>query len=335
MIVISDRYRLTDKVLGKGAFGIVYLGIDAVCNREVAIKSVKLTIRGISVALNKQKIEAEISLMASLTHPNIVKYYDNVLTDTSWYIIMEYCNYGTLADVISNLKPIRERESIARYYLTQLRDALKYLRQYDYVHRDIKPTNVLLSKERVVTSQSFGIFQLDEDYQQADRIVVKLADFGLTKCTDDNVLMQTICGSPMFMAPEVLLAEDYDSKADIWSFGVIMYQLLTGKYPREADSLSQLKASVLSPIDFHYEYGFSQSCYDLLTGLLAEKTKRYTWEALFNHEWFDAIECDISLDFTDQIGHIKPISTLGSSNLSKMKGVDSLKTSWLGTFEVI
>lgn len=332
MIDIGDRYRLTEKVLGKGAFGVVNLGIEIVSGKEVAIKSVKLTTRGLSVALNKQKIEAEINLMASLTHPNIVKYYDNVLTDTSWYIVMEYCNYGTLADVINNLKPIKEREAVARYYLTQLRDALKYLRQFDYVHRDIKPTNILLSKERVVTSKSDGIFDLDEDYQQADRIVVKLADFGLTKCSDDTVLMQTICGSPMFMAPEVLLAEDYDSKADIWSFGVIMYQLLMGKYPREADTLSQLKANVLSPIDFHLEYGYSQPCYELLTGLLAEKAKRYSWDELFNHVWFDTLSTPV-LDFTNQIGQIKLISKLGSSNLSKMKGITNI--SWIDTFEMI
>lgn len=332
-MIINDRYKL-DTVLGKGGFGVVYRGHDNVQMREVAIKCVSLSHRGLSILVNKQKIEQEISLMMKLIHPNIVSYYDNVITDTHWYIIMEYCNYGTLADILSSLPPIKERESLARYYLVQLKDALKYLRQHDFVHRDLKPMNILLTKTKVVSCASDDLFNLDEDYQQEEQIILKLADFGLTKHNDNNTLMQTVCGSPMFMAPEILLEEDYDTKADLWSFGVIMYQMLIGKYPREAKTMAQLKTNALQPIDFHPEYGFSDACYDLLCRLLTDRSKRIEWDQLFEHEWF--VETTPTIDFTSQIGQSKTVNKLGSSNLSKMKGIERLQEmSWMDTFELL
>lgn len=319
--MINDRYKL-GKLIGQGGFGSVYCATDTKLSKPVAIKCIDIQHKHLPESVNRQKIRHEIDLMSNLSHPNIVKYYDSVETPTHWYIIMEYCNNGTLADIINNLPIISEREDFARYYLVQLRSALQYLRQHDYAHRDLKPTNILLTKEREVVMETDTIFSLDEDYGKVNKIYVKLADFGLSKT--DTHLMKTVCGSPMFMAPEVLLEETYDNSADLWSFGVIMYQMLMGKYPRDAQTLAQLKNEALDPINLHYEYGFSDLCYDLLGKLLSVKSKRLSWDDLFKHEWFE----QPVIDFTSQIGQIKPVSKLSKSNLSKMKGLDTLSDSF-------
>lgn len=323
---INARYRLSDKVLGKGGFGTVYLGKDEVDGKDVAIKCIDLEQKSMRNIANRQKIEQEIKLMSILSHKSVVKYYDSCKTDNYWYIIMEYCNKGTLLDVI-NENSGNERENQARYYLTQLRDALKYLRHLGYVHRDIKPTNILLTCVKTVGCDTDDIFDMDEDYFTTESVVVKLADFGLSKCTEADAMMNTVCGSPLYMAPEVLFNRGYSIKADLWSFGVMMYQLLIGKHPHEAKTIEQLRSNIDNvEIDFHLHYGYSPHCYDLLTRLLDKNSsKRLDWDGMFDHQWFDSISEEIvepTIDFSSQIGKIKPVSKLGNSNLSKMKFID-------------
>lgn len=328
MAVINGRYRLSDNIIGKGGFGVVYLGKDLVDGKDVAIKSVNINQKSMLNASNKQKLEQEIALMSTLSHENIVKYYDSYKSSTHWYIIMEYCNYGTLADYIKDVGLIGEREDKTRYYLKQLKEALKYLRSHEYVHRDIKPANILLTKVSTTVYDSDSIFGLDEDLISIETIVIKLADFGLSKSTHTECIMSTVCGSPLFMAPEVLKQQKYSIKADLWSFGMVMYQMLIGKPPHDSKTMDQLKTNVDIEIDFHREHGFSEPCYDLLSRLLEKNSNsRLDWEQLFDHEWFDKIvdqPIKHNIDFTSQIGVSKPPSKLGSSNLSKMKFISSV-----------
>lgn len=195
-----------------------------------------------------------------------------------------------------------------------------------YVHRDIKPMNILLMKVTDLTSSlndSGAIFQSDEQLVLNSKLIVKLADFGLATTYNENedTMIHTICGSPYYMAPEIFINKKYNSKADIWSFGVVMYQLLFGINPHAGPDMSivQLIDNLkFKNIDFQFHKNFTPHCYDLLTKLLAKDVDdRMDWVNLFNHQWFtywknpDAKE-DIKNDYV-------PNKTLGFSNLSKMK----------------
>lgn len=312
MEIISGRYKIGNRKLGTGGFAEVFLGVDLKTNKKVAIKKVSLLQKNMKKEQTLEKLNLETELMKKLNHANIVEYYDVVKTDNEWYIIMEYCNAGTLENVIKfneamNKKKIIDfdREATTYYYLTQLKDALNHLRESDHVHRDIKPMNILLTKDSLMDTletsmEGFGpIFKSDEqlkesieitNFNHSEKIVLKLADFGLAKSftEQDELLMNTLCGSPLYMAPELLMGDKYTSKADLWSYGVIMYELLFGTHPTPAITLHQLVSKVKSEsINFHTEKNFTPYCFDLLKRLLVKNyDKRIDWAQFFNHKWF-------------------------------------------------
>ncbi|AGD92578.1 putative serine threonine-protein kinase [Megavirus lba] len=337
MQLINNKYEIQNIELGSGGFSKVYLGIDIDTGENVAIKKIPLKQDKISSQELMNKLSIEIEIMQKLDHPNIVKYYDVYKNNKYWFIIMEYCNAGTLGKVIeynemSSKNDIHfDREENSHYYLHQLVSALEYIINLGYIHRDIKPLNVLLSSEN---NDWDG-----KNYGTNEKLIVKLADFGLakefTKC--ENELMKSLCGSPAYMAPEILLNPNaaYDSKIDIWSFGVIMYQLLFGKHPNRAQNINHLKELLENKrIEFNYNKNFSKHCYDLLKSVLTKDQKnRIEWSDLFNHEWFyywKNIDKDSNILIHNNIIDNKNIQNkpklfqdisdaIGSSNLTRIK----------------
>ena len=339
MEIIDGKYRVETRQLGKGGFSEVYLGTDLITGLKVAIKKINLTQKTAPERSLLAKLQTEIEIMQRLDHPNIVKYYDVVKSPHFWYIIMEYCDRGTLQDVIDyHNDPLTasdlsfNREANTWYYMDQLRNALNYLQSMGYTHRDIKPMNVLLvrasasilrdsgilgdsnilgSNSKTLSDSSTPLFDLEQSddlqfrpdelvppaedtvvgYNWTERLVVKLADFGLTKSHRDqeHAMNRTICGSPLYMAPELIMQESYDSKIDLWAFGIIMYQLLHGSHPFHAISQPQLIRNIKARnIDFHLHKNFTNRCFDLLTKLLInDPLKRISWRDLFNHDWFN------------------------------------------------
>ena len=219
---------MTDTVLGKGGFSEVFLGTDMYTDNKVAIKKINITGKNSSDIKFLNKLDFEIRTMQILNHPNIVAYYDVMKTENYWYIVMEYCNFGTLNDVIKFNKnkgiSSLDLEKNTHYYLNQLRDALNYIINMGYIHRDIKPMNILLTKSISENNEN----NENTNYDRSNSLILKLADFGLTKKCSENEedIMNTICGSPLYMAPELFFNQHYNSQSDIWSFGIIMYQLL-------------------------------------------------------------------------------------------------------------
>ncbi|AGF85177.1 kinase [Moumouvirus goulette] len=277
MELIDNKYEIKNIELGEGGFAKVYLGINKFTNEKVAVKKVLLNQKKTPKNELLNKLTIEIQIMRQLNHPNIVKLYDVYKTDDYWYIVMEYCDAGTLARVIeynetsSKTDLYFNREQNTYYYLNQLASALEYIVNLGFIHRDIKPMNVLLTnpKENIWDGKCYNFNR---------KLIVKLADFGLarefSKCGDE--LMKSICGSPAYMAPEILLEPNagYDSKIDIWSFGIIMYQLLFGKHPNKAQNINHLKELLEHKrIEFNYNKNFSTHCYDLLKSLLTKKMK--------------------------------------------------------------
>ncbi|BCS83318.1 putative serine/threonine-protein kinase [Cotonvirus japonicus] len=352
--LINNRYQinLTNK-LGSGGFSEVFLGTDNISGEIVAVKTISLNQKKIHKNNLLEKLDFEIKIMQELKHPNIVEYRDVVKTDTHWYIIMEYCNSGTLSDVIKfnntrgNVDVLFDRELNTYYYLNQLKNALKYVLDQGYVHRDVKPINVLITGN--LNDKDYNCDN-NINYDYSSQLIVKLADFGLTREYSDGELMKSVCGSPLFMAPEILLSNQYNSKADIWSFGIIMYMLLYGNHPINITSWNQLKSKLESQqIDFHTEKNLTNECFELIKSLLAKNpVERISWYELFDNKWFmywkyKSEKSDFSKKtfdiftkspvpkkdfFTKSITNIFTTTPTNYSNLSRIKNAQRLSDNY-------
>ncbi len=209
----EDRYRLIEKI-GSGGMAEVYLAYDEFLQREVAFKVLDR-----KYAENKEAIERfrrEARNAASLRHPNIVATHDRGETENgTYYIVMEYLEGGTLEDLIEGADgplPPREAAEIA----LEIADALTVAHENDVIHRDIKPQNILLS----ATGEA------------------KVADFGIARAASATTMTQagSILGTVHYISPEQALGELASPKSDLYSLGVVLYEMLTGELPYEAET---------------------------------------------------------------------------------------------------
>ena len=204
-------YIYNRKPIGKGSFSVVYLGKNKITNKEVAIKKISISFDD-NVAV--EHIDSEIKIMRKTNHPNIVKLYDHLYDrDGNIYLIMEYCEKGNLSNLL-NGKPLKEK--YAQKFMRQIVNALEYLFINKIIHRDIKPQNIMVTNDNVL----------------------KLSDFGFAKFFKDDIddMSKTICGSPIYMAPEIIMCKTYSNKIDLWSIGVILYEMIIGKPPYRANN---------------------------------------------------------------------------------------------------
>ncbi|CAK6970346.1 serine/threonine-protein kinase ULK2 isoform X2 [Scomber scombrus] len=188
---------------------------------------------------------------------------------------MEYCNGGDLADYLQAKGTLRE--DTLRVFLQQISAAMRILNSKGIIHRDLKPQNILLSYAGRKKSNISGIR-------------IKIADFGFARYLQSNMMAATLCGSPMYMAPEVIMSQNYDAKADLWSIGTVIFQCLVGKPPFQANSPQDLrmfyeKNKNLQPI---IPRETSPTLSDLLMGLLQRNQKdRMDFDTFFSHPFLE------------------------------------------------
>ncbi|KPP65075.1 serine/threonine-protein kinase ULK2-like, partial [Scleropages formosus] len=249
METVGDFEYNKKDLVGHGAYAVVFKGRHKKkTSWEVAIKSIcKKNLSKSHFLLGK-----EIKILKELYHENIVALYDFRETSSSVFLVMEYCNGAN--------GPLRE--DVLRGLLKQIAAAMQVLHSKGIVHRDIKPQNILLSHKISRRSSPGGI-------------CVKIGDFGFARHLQSNMMAATLCGSPMYMAPEVIMSQSYGAKADLWSIGAVVYQCLVGKPPFQASSPQELrlfyeKSRILVP---DIPPGTSAHLTDLLLGLLRKDQK--------------------------------------------------------------
>ena len=198
---ILKAYYKINKVIGKGAFGVVYKAFELCSGRIVAIKQIKIDTN------NKNLVAKEIDVLKKVEHPNIVEYFNFLKEDNYIFIIMEFLEGGTLKQYIQeNSENITE--DIAREIIKQIFNALSYLHySVDVCHRDIKPENIMFSEKNNISS-------------------LKLLDFGLSSDSFESKLRLQNCGTLTYMAPEQISGAIYSKAVDVWSVGIILYMLL-------------------------------------------------------------------------------------------------------------
>ncbi|KAJ6871742.1 hypothetical protein NC652_037180 [Populus alba x Populus x berolinensis] len=271
--VVGDY--LVGRQIGSGSFSVVWHAKHRVHGTEVAIKEI------VTNRLNKklqESLMSEIFILKRINHPNIIRLHDIIEAPGRIHIVLEFCRGGDLSMYIQ--RHGRVPEAIANHFMQQLAAGLQILRDNNLIHRDLKPQNLLLS-----TSD--------------DNAVLKIADFGFARSLQPRGLAETLCGSPLYMAPEIMQLQKYDAKADLWSVGAILFQLVTGKTPFTGNNQIQLLQNIVKSTQLQFPLDnkdLSADCKDLCQKLLRRSpVERLTFEEFFNHPFLSQRKKDESL----------------------------------------
>ncbi|CAD8143907.1 unnamed protein product [Paramecium pentaurelia] len=253
--------------LGKGAYGTVYAGQNTNDNSIVALKIIDKKLLLTDYA--NQLIVSEIEIMKKINDSHVVKLLDVLQSANNTYIITEFCNGGDLREFIKARKVIPEDEALK--ILKDLLQGIKALLKQGIIHRDIKPANIL---------------KHDSQF--------KITDFGFAKQIDQNLdtIMCSLVGTPLYMSPQILKRGKYSSKCDIWSLGLILYEMLYGMTPWHSQNLVELMNKLDSkPLQFPVHPYISDSTKLLIKGCLQiNEDKRWNWDDLFKAVYLNSNE---------------------------------------------
>jgi len=282
---MTDKYKVKEK-LGRGAFATVRRAVRKADSTEFALKCVRK--KGMD-EYNRKALESEVNVMLRLSHKNIVTLHELFDTPNHLHMIIDLLSGGELFDRIVEKGHFSEKE--ASSIVSQITNALDYLHGNNIVHRDLKPENLLYVDKKTNT--------------------IMLVDFGLAKQMGENMLT-TPCGSPAYVAPEVLERKPYGAEVDWWSLGVILYILLCGFPPfhDEHNNLKRLYKKIKKgKFEFVKPYwdGISEDAKDLVTNLLqTDPAKRFNAKKVLEHKWLaSADEKNIGKKYNDQLKNYK------------------------------
>ncbi|XP_062164480.1 CBL-interacting serine/threonine-protein kinase 21 [Alnus glutinosa] len=254
------KYKL-GRTIGEGTFAKVKLAVDGTSCKHVAVKIIDKHM--VLEANLKSQVQSEIRTMKLLHHPNIVRIHEVLGTKTKIYIVMEYVSGGQLTDKMSYVKKLEEWE--ARKLFQQLIDAVDYCHNKGVYHRDLKPENLLLDQKGNL----------------------KVSDFGLSALRKPGDTLTTACGSPSYVAPELLVNKGYDgAAADVWSCGVILFEVLAGHLPFDDSNLMNLYKKI-SRAEYTFPEWFTEGQKKLLSRILdPNPQRRVTIPDIVEDEWF-------------------------------------------------
>ncbi|XP_067861184.1 calcium/calmodulin-dependent protein kinase type 1D [Heptranchias perlo] len=252
------------EILGTGAFSEVVMAKEKTTSKMFAIKCIpKKALKG-----KESSIENEIAVLRRIKHENIVALEDIYESPNHLYLVMQLVSGGELFDRIVEKGFYTEKD--ASTLIRQVLDAVQYLHKMSIVHRDLKPENLLY-------------FSPDEESK------IMISDFGLSKMEGTGDVMSTACGTPGYVAPEVLAQKPYSKAVDCWSIGVISYILLCGYPPFYDENDSRLFEQILKAeyeFDSPYWDDISESAKDCIKRLMEkDPIKRYTCEQALRHPW--------------------------------------------------
>lgn len=216
------RYEIVAE-LGKGAMGTVYKAVDPLLDRTVALKTISVSPTDPEMAEYKARLFQEAKAVGGLNHPNIVTVYDVGESDDVPYLAMEFLEGRELATLLSNGTPLHIERALD--IAAQVAEGLAYAHEHGVVHRDIKPANIMIVHDKLV----------------------KIADFGIARMrTVQRTAGPAALGSPRYMSPEQVLGKRADHRSDVFSLGVVLYEMLTGTSPFAGGDLNAILFQIVN-----------------------------------------------------------------------------------------
>uniref|UniRef100_S4RU32 SNF-related serine/threonine-protein kinase n=1 Tax=Petromyzon marinus TaxID=7757 RepID=S4RU32_PETMA len=263
---IAGLYDL-EKTLGRGHFAVVKLARHVFTGEKVAVKVIDKS--KLDPMATSHLFQQEVRCMKLVQHPNVVRLYEVIDTQTKLYLILELADGGDLYDYIMRHEGGLQEE-LAKTYFAQVVHAISYCHRLHVVHRDLKPENVVFFEKQ-------GL--------------VKLTDFGFSNLFQPGTKLATSCGSLAYSAPEILLGDEYDAPAvDIWSLGVILYMLVCGHPPfQEANDSETL--TMIMDCKYTVPAHISRECKDLIARMLQrDPRRRASLQEMEGHPWLCGVD---------------------------------------------
>ena len=274
--LLNKRYKL-EKKIGEGSYGVVYKAIDTKNNNLVAIKQVsKMRIN--SNLYLVEALQKELSIMRLISDNYSVKLIEDFETDEHYNFVMELCDSDLDVQLKNHFKNYKTgfNELQIYYIMTQFNKIFLKLQNEHVIHRDLKLKNIMIKFNESIPYIGF---------------IIKLSDFGFSKVMNEDDITGTNLGSPATKAPEVMAGREYNAKADLWSVGVIMYQLFFNRLPFPARNARELKEAIFNatgvtlPTDIHNP--MTNICFNLIEKLLQKNpNKRINFDEYFKHKFF-------------------------------------------------
>ena len=277
----DDRFYIIDKLIGQGAFGKVLLGRQVLTNKKVAIKAIDRL--HLSNEYSRQKIFREVYILKKVKSKYVVKILEVFETNENFLIVMEYLPGGDLLSYIKTTNRIPEEQCKNFFYQIVL--GLSAIHKCEILHRDIKLDNILIDK-----SLRF----------------LKICDFGVSKIVQKGETITDHCGTPAYLAPEIVLNQGYEGYwSDIWSLGVLLYCMSCGTVPFKASTISDLHKLILQGKYELPEYLSTNLKHLIKNMLVIIPNKRIPLEKILRHRWFDRCTeiFNDSLEGNTQLNH--------------------------------
>jgi non-specific serine/threonine protein kinase len=263
-MVVVNNYNINN-IIGKGAYSTVCMGTNINDKSDIpieyAIKIIKLNKLNDNI---KNRIEIEVDILRKLNHTNIIKLYDSFYNDGILYIVLDKCKTDLHTELKTNYSKIDINTKIN--WIKQLTSGLLYLHHNKIMHRDIKPQNLLINYNNEI----------------------KIIDFGFARHFETENLMNTVCGSPLYMSPELFINRMYDYRTDYWSMGIIFYQIIVGTLPYNARNLVDLMTKLKNITDIKIPQNiadlYDKDIIHLIESMLIISTKyRISFDCFNNH----------------------------------------------------
>ncbi|XP_002739098.1 serine/threonine-protein kinase 33-like [Saccoglossus kowalevskii] len=311
--VIEETYVLGE-ILGQGSFGVVREATRKEDGTKWAIKKINKEKAGSSAI---KLLEREVTILKRVNHIHIIHLEEIFETAKRTYLIMELCNGGELQTLFRERQCFTEDDT--RIVIKRLASAISYLHKHDIVHRDIKLENILLSSDPKCPE---------------DNLFIKVTDFGLSVVKGNvNSALQTFCGTPIYMAPEVIKGHPYTQQCDVWSMGIIAYTLMCGSPPFTGNDEDSLYDNIKKgELDFSQGVwpSVSDAAKDAIQSMLTVDTahRKGAWEIL-DHHWITG-EGTARLNVLDLMNQFKEEMRLekegqvnGENNNNPQKSADA------------
>ena len=252
------------KELGSGSFGHVYLVTHKKTKAQYAVKAIDK--RNKTNVEEKPYFRREVEVMYKIHHPNVVKLYGHFEDNNYCYFVMEYISKGNIYGLIPQDKKRRLNAQVVASIMKGVITSVYFLHNMNppIIHRDIKPENVLL----------------------AEGLVAKLTDFGWSNYMEEDEKRTTVCGTPIYLAPEIIKEKGHDERVDVWCIGVLLFELITGNVPFQGNDIETLKNNILK-LKIAWPRDINTDAKNLIMKILKlDPNARISLSDMLNHPFF-------------------------------------------------